>query len=106
LLFPSTRAGGDTPMSRNAFRTRDWLPAIRRAGLAGVHVHYLRHAHASWLLAGGADLKTVMERLGHTQIQTTQRYLHTLSGADQQALEAFQRIRGTAAEGTTPTPRS
>ena len=83
-------------MSRNTFRTRGWLPATRRAGLAGVRIHDLRHAHVSWLLAGGADLKTVMARLGHTQIQTTQRYLHTLPGADQQALEAFQRIRGTA----------
>ena len=84
-------------MSRNTFRTRGWLPAARRAGLPGVRIHDLRHAHASWLLAGGADLKTVMERLGHTQIQTTQRYLHTLPGADEQALAAFQRIRATSA---------
>ena len=107
LLFPSTRAGGTTPMSRNTFRTRGWLPATRKAGLEGVRIHDLRHAHASWLLAGGADLKTVMARLGHTQIQTTQRYLHTLPGADEQALHAFQRIRGTAAsDGRTPTARS
>ena len=32
-----------------------------------------RHAHASWLLAGGSDLKSVMDRLGHAQIQTTQK---------------------------------
>jgi site-specific recombinase XerD len=36
-------------------------------------MHDFRHAHASWLLAGGADLKTVMDRLGHSQITTTQR---------------------------------
>jgi len=105
LLFASTRHGGTTPMSRNTFRTRGWLPATQRAGLEGVRIHDLRHAHASWLLAGGADLKTVMERLGHSQIQTTQRYLHTLPGADEQALHAFQRIRGTgAADGTPSTP--
>lgn len=104
LLFPCTRAGGSTPMSRNTFRTRGWLPATRLAGLEGVRIHDLRHAHASWLLAGGADLKTVMARLSHTQIQTTQRYLHTLPGADEQALQAFQRIRGTTTpNGTTPT---
>jgi integrase len=93
LLFGSTRAGGQTPMSRNTFRTRAWLPATRQAGLQGIRVHDLRHAHASWLLAGGADLKTVMDRLGHTQIQTTQKYLHSLPDADDKALAAFQRTR-------------
>jgi integrase len=33
-----------------------------------------------------------MERLGHAQIQTTQRYLHTLPDADDKNLEAFSRI--------------
>ena len=104
LLFPSTENRGDIPLSRNTFRTRYWLPALERAGIDfQVRVHDLRHAHASWLLAGGADLKTVMERLGHSQIQTTQRYLHTLPGADEQALHAFQRIRGTGAADATPS---
>ena len=87
LLFPSTRTKGDVPLSRNTFRTRYWRPALERAGIDfQVRVHDLRHAHASWLLAGGADLKTVMERLGHAQIQTTQKYLHTLPDADDKAL--------------------
>ena len=55
-------------------------------------MHDLRHAHASWLLAGGADLKTVMDRLGHSQIQTTQKYLHTLPDSQEQALEALTRV--------------
>jgi len=94
LLFPSTRVRGDIPLSRNTFRTRYWLPALERAGIDfQVRVHDLRHAHASWLLAGGADLKTVMERLGHSQIQTTQKYLHTLPDADDKAIDAFTRIR-------------
>ena len=81
-------------MSRNTFRTKVWLPALGRANL-GFHVrmHDLRHAHASWLLAGGADLKTVMDRMGHSQIQTTQKYLHSLPDADDTAIAAFQRTR-------------
>ena len=91
LLF-STRAG--TPISRNTFRTRIWLPAIKASGVSfDVRVHDLRHAHASWLLAGGSDLKSVMDRMGHAQITTTQKYLHTLPDADAKNLAALNRIR-------------
>ncbi len=94
LLFPSTSRDLQQPTSRNTFRTKVWRPAVEAAGIpVGVRMHDLRHAHASWLLAGGADLKTVMDRLGHSQITTTQRYLHALPGADELALEAFLRIR-------------
>jgi integrase len=34
LLFASTRAGGQTPMSRNTFRTRAWVPATKPASRA------------------------------------------------------------------------
>jgi integrase len=91
LLF-ATSTG--SPISRNTFRTRVWLPAVERAGLRQrVRFHELRGAHASWLLAGGADLKAVMDRLGHRQIQTTQQYLGKLPDADDRALAAFQAIR-------------
>jgi integrase len=56
--------------------------------------HNLRHAHASWLLAGGADLKGVMDRMGHAQIQTTQKYLHALPDTDQKNLDALTRMTG------------
>lgn len=94
LLFTSTGERGGNPISRNTFRTRVWLPALERSGLDfKVRMHDLRHAHASWLLAGGADLKTVIERMGHAQIMTTQRYLYTLPDADDAVLAAFERTR-------------
>jgi integrase len=93
LLFPSTETAGGNPLSRNTFRTRVWLPAVEKAQIDfGVRMHDLRHAHASWLLAGGADLKGVMDRMGHAQIQTTQKYLHALPDTDQKNLDAFERI--------------
>lgn len=93
LLFPSTEMAAGKPLSRNTFRTKYWLPAVEASGLGfAVRMHDLRHAHASWLLAGGADLKTVMDRLGHSQIQTTQKYLHTLPDANEQALQALTRV--------------
>jgi site-specific recombinase XerD len=57
-------------------------------------MHDLRHAHASWLLAGGANILVVQERLGHDSLTTTQKYVHTLPGADEAALAALDRIRG------------
>jgi integrase len=94
LLFPSTDKKGGGALSRNTFRTKIWLPALERSGI-GYHlrVHDLRHAHASWSLAGGADVTAVMERLGHRQLATTQRYLHTLPDSDDRALAAFRKIR-------------
>jgi integrase len=91
LLF-ATRDG--TPISRNTFRTRVWLPAVQKSGVDfDVRVHDLRHAHASWLLAGGSDLKAVMDRMGHAQITTTQKYLHPMPDADHKNLTALDRIR-------------
>jgi len=76
-------------------RTVVWSKALKAAEIEfGVRVHDLRHAHASWLLAGGADLQVVKERLGHASIATTETYLHTLPDADETALAALRTIRG------------
>jgi len=90
---PRTRAT-DGHIPADWFRRQVWYPAREAAGLAGLRVHDLRHAHASWLLAGGANLQVVKERLGHASIVTTERYLHSLPTADETALDALARIRG------------
>jgi integrase len=103
---PPRLADGDEHIGRNWFRRMIWHPACEAAGLTDLpRFHDLRHSHASWLLAGGADLQVVKERLGHGSIMTTQRYLHTLPDADETAVEAFTRIRSRSTKPATRRPR-
>jgi len=90
------RGAGDPNrhLPRSWFRYHIWRPTLAAANLdATLRPHDLRHAHASWLLAGGADLQVVKERLGHGTITTTEQYLHALSNADETALKALATIR-------------
>ncbi len=65
------RLDTDGHIPRAWFRRMIWNPAVQAAGLTfQVRFHDLRHAHASWLLAGGADIQVVKERMGHSSITT------------------------------------
>ena len=53
-----------------------WDSARKRAGLAYVRIHDLRHSFASFLVNSGRSLYEVQKLLGHAHIKTTQRYAH------------------------------
>ena len=53
------------------FRSRVFIPAVKRAGLTDVTIHTLRRTHATMLITGGHNLKAVQNRMGHASSQTT-----------------------------------
>jgi integrase len=50
---------------------RPWDRILNRAGIDDLRIHDLRRTHASWMLAGGADLPTIAKALGHRDFHST-----------------------------------
>jgi integrase len=89
LVFTTGLGTAVEPRNMN----RQWEKVRDRAGIERpARLHDLRHACASYALAGGADLKTVQRMLRHARISTTQVYVHALEDVPRAGADVMDRV--------------
>ena len=90
---------GDDPERPRHDLKRPWDAVTKRAGLAGVRLHDLRHTYASFGAGGGLGLPIIGRLLGHAQAATTARYAHLDNDPLRSASEAIAGRIAAALEG-------
>ena len=98
-LFPSHGRSGHLTRQRLAQEFKD---LAREAGVDPNRVspHIMRHAFASHLLDRGADLRSVQQLLGHSDISTTQIYTHVLEERLKKLVETHHPLAGKLLTGS------
>lgn len=75
------------------YLSKEWKKAVRAAGAdERLHLHSLRHAAASLLVANGASLYHVQKLLGHSTIQITQQYSHLAMDPLRQTIDNYSSV--------------
>jgi integrase len=97
LVFPSPNGH---VWRKDNFMARVFRPAVRRAELAPLRFHDLRHTYAALMVAAGAHPKLLQAQLGHTSINVTlNTYGHLFPDAFAEVGPALDRLVETARRG-------
>ena len=86
--------------------TQIYSKFLKRKGLPHKKFHALRHTSATLSLISGVDIKTVGERLGHSQMKTTNRYLHAIEEADRSAANILGNLVQSLQNGDENTDKT
>jgi integrase len=88
LLFTSPRG---QVLRHSNFRRAIWTEALATTGLNGVHFHDLRHAGNHLVAEAGANLRELMERMGHASSRAALIYLHSTDDRQRTLAEAISK---------------
>jgi integrase len=81
------------------FRRRVWLPALAEADLSEVHFHDLRHAGNVLAAGAGANLRELMERMGHSTSRAALVYLHSTDERQRKVADALGELARAELQG-------
>ncbi len=73
------------------FRRRVWVPALKAAELPTIHFHDLRHTGNTFTADAGANLRELMERMGHSTTKAALVYLHSTSARQRAIADAVSK---------------
>jgi integrase len=86
LLFPAHRGGY---IDLDSFRTREWTPALRSAGVEVRSIYTMRHTFATWAIESGLQLSYIATIMGTSVRELEDTYFRWLQRTDDRLLAAF-----------------
>jgi integrase len=81
ILFPASEGGR---IAINNFRSREWAPALKAAGIEHRRIYDMRHTFATWSLAAGMGIFTLARRMGTSVKMIDATYGHLAQDAEDQ----------------------
>jgi len=111
VLFPAVEGGR---INIDNFRSREWVPAFKAAGVEHRRIYDMRHTFATWSLAAGMSIFTLARRMGTSVQMIDATYGHLARDAedqDRELLDAYDSANGhvvgteTTRNGATSGPK-